>query len=153
MIFIVLIILTSKLVLKSFSLIKFFLFWKDFHSSEWNFKCRSQQFCSLWFSYLQWMHFNLFWKNFNFLSSNWVIILLKLKFFSWFDRLSWSTKAIVISLINSLNLLILMLCIKSKMYNSKLSLRFKRKRLLNIHDFTVFSMFAHLIIIYLSKSA
>ena len=139
-IFIVLTILTLKLFLKSFSLIRFFLFWRDFHSSEWSFKCRSQQLCLLWYSCLQWVHFfNSLWNsllflNFRFLSSNWVIILLKLKFFSEFDCLSWSIKTIVISLINRSNLLILILCIRLKMYDSKLSLRFRRKRLFSIHD-------------------
>ncbi len=60
---------------------------------------------------------------------------------------------IVISSINKLNLLILMLCIKLKMYDFKLSLKFRRKRLFNIHDFTVFSMFAYLIVTYLSEFA
>ena len=157
-IFIVLTILTSKLISKSSSLIRFFLFWRDFHSSEQSFECRSQQLCSLWLSCLQWAHFfNSLWNsllflNFRFLSSNWAIMLLKLRFFSSFARLSWSTKAIVISLISSLNLLILMLCIKSKMYDSRLSLRSRRKKLLSSHSFIVFSTFEHLIAIHLSES-
>ncbi len=156
-IFIVLIILTLKLFLKSFSLIKFFLFWRDFYSSERSFECKSQQLCSLWFSCLQWAHFfNFLWNsllflNFHFLSSNWIIILLKLKFFSEFDHLLWLTKMIIISLINKSNLLILMLCIRLKMYDSRLSLKSKRKKLLNIHDWIVFLMFEHLMMICLSE--
>jgi hypothetical protein len=157
-IFIVLTILTSKLFSKSSSLIKFFLFWRDFHSSERSFKCRSQQLCSLWSACSQWAHFfnslwnSLLFSNFRFLSLNWVIMLLKLRFFSSFAHLSWSTRMIIILSINSLNLLILMLCIKSKMYNSRLSLRFRRKRLLSSHDSIVFSTFEHLMMIHLSES-
>ncbi len=157
-IFIVLTILTLKLFLKSSSLIRFFLFWRDFHLYEWSFECRSQQLCSLWSSCSQWAHFfdflrnSLLFLNFRFLS-NWAIILLKLKFFSEFDCLSWLTKTIVISLINRSNLLILMLCIRSKMYDSRLLLRSRRKRLLNIHDWIVFSMSEHLITTYLSEFA
>ena len=94
---------------------------------------------------------SLLFLNFRFLSSNWTIILLKLKFFSEFDRLSWLTKTIIISSINRLNLLILMLCIRSKMYDSKLLLRSRRKRLLSIHDWIVFSMSEHLMTTCLSE--
>ncbi len=155
--FIVLTILTSKLFSKSSSLIRFFLFWRDFHSYERSFECRSQQLCSLWLSCLQWAHFfdflrnSLLFLNFRFLSSNWTIILLKLKFFFEFDRLSWLTKTIIVSSINRLNLLILMLCIWSKMYDSKLLLRSRRKRLLSIHDWIVFSMSEHLMMTCLSE--
>ncbi len=155
-IFIVLTILTSKLYPKSSSLTKFFLSWRDFHSYERSFECRSQQLCSLWSSCLQWAHFfdslrnSLLFSNFRFLS-NWAIILLKLKFFSEFDHLSWSTKTIVMSSINRSNLLILTLCIRSKMYDSRLSLRSRRKRLLSIHDWIVFSMSEHLTTTCLSE--
>ena len=158
-IFIVLTILTSKLFSKSSSLIRFFLFWRDFHSYERSFECRSQQLCSLWFSCSQWAHFfdslrnSLLFPNFRFLSSNWAIILLKLKFFSEFDRLSWLTKTIVISSINRSNLLILILCIRLKMYNFSLSLKSRRKKLLSIHNWIVFSMFEHLTTTYLSEFA
>ncbi len=143
------------LILKSVSkLMTRFLFLSlSFQSSERRLKCRYQHFCWSWLICLQWEQilFDSFWNllflNFLFFSLNLVIMLLKLKFFSSFTCLSWSTKAIVISLISSLNLLILMLCIRSKMYDSRLSLRFRRKRLLNSHNSIVFSMFEHLIIV------
>ncbi len=144
-IFIILIILTSKLVLKSFS-----YFFLSEQSLEYNY----QQLYWSWFFCSQWKQYFLIlllFLKFNFFLLNWVIILLKLKLFSSFAHLLWLIKAMIISLINSLNLLILILCIKSKMYNIKLLLKFKRKRLFNIHDFTVFSTFKYLITVYLSE--
>ena len=150
-IFIVLIILTSK------SMIRFFFFWLDFHSSERSLEYRYQQFSCLWLDCLQWKHclFELFreFLNFDFLSSNWAIMLLKLKLFSSFDLLSWSTKAMIIFSMNKSILLILTLCIKSKMYNSRFSLRSRRKKLLSIQSATALSMSEHLITARLSESA
>ncbi len=129
-IFIVLTILTSK------SMIRFFFSWLDFHSSERSLEYRYQQFSCLWPDCSQWKHClsELFreFLNFDFLPPNWVIMLLKLKPSSSFDLLSWSTRAMVIFSMNKSVLLILTLCIKSKMYGSRFSLRPRRKRLLSI---------------------
>ncbi len=150
-IFIVLTILTSK------SMIRFFFFWLDFYSFEWSLEYKYQQFSCLWLNCLQWKHclFELFWKflNFDFLSSNWVIMLLKLKFFSLFDLLLWSTKAMIIFFMNKSIFWILMLCIKLKMYNSKLSLKSRKKKLLSIQSVTALLMSEHLMTVCLSKSA
>lgn len=114
-IFIDLTILILKSVSKSTT--RFLFLSLSFQSSEWRLECRYQHFCWSWLICSQWEQIlfdffrNLLLSNFLFFSSNWVIMLLKLKFFSLFTRLSWSTRAIVISLISSLNLLILMLCI------------------------------------------
>ena len=154
-IFIDLTILTSKSVLKSTT--RFLFLSLNFQSSERRLECRYQHFCWSWLICSQWEQilFDSFWNlllsNFLFFSSNWAIMLLKLKFFSSFARLLLSTKAIIISLINSLNLLILMLCIRSKMYDSRLSLKSRRKRLFSSHDFIIFSTFEHLITTYLSE--
>ncbi len=154
-IFIDLTILILKSISKSTT--RFLFLSLSFQSSERRLECRYQHFCWSWLICLQWKQIlfnsfrNLLLLNFLFFSSNWVIMLLKLKFFSSFALLSWSTRAIVISSINSLNLLILMLCIRSKMYDSRLSLKSRRKRLLNSHDSIVFSTFEHLIATHLSE--
>jgi len=80
-------------------------------------------------------------------------MLLKLKSSSSCILLSWSTRAMVIFSIDKPVLLILTLCIRSKIYGSRLSLRPRRKRLLSIQNATVFPMSEHLIAARLSESA